>query len=247
MVLKVVVEKIEDVPESLREHYVPSDDGKFRLDGVEDTSGLKSALEKERQERKSSKEALARFKDIDPEKYFEMATALEKIETDRLAKKGDYEKMLGQVTDKHKTELEARDKESGRLRSALEKNLIDAEATRAIAGAKGAPELLLPHVRQHVKVVEEDGEFVARVVGKDGTPRIGGADGSLMTIEQLVAEMRNSDIYGRAFEGTGASGSGASNSGARGGQKTISRADFNKLDPAERASIARDGKTQIVD
>lgn len=244
MAVKTVIDNLEDVSEALREHYVATSDGKFRLDGVEDVSGLKSALEREKEERRQAKARLDRLKDIDPEEFLRLKKDVEERENEKLARKGEYEKMLSQTTAKHKTELEKREDSIKSLRSALEANLIDAEATRAIASAKGVPELLLPHVRSSVRVVEEDGKFLAKVVDKDGNPRIGDASGSPMTVNQLVAEMRSSEVFGRAFEGTGATGSGASNSnGGRAGQKTINRTAFDALGAQEKASYVREGGT----
>ena len=52
MGLKAILETLDEVPEALRAFYVERD-GKFVLDadGVEDVTGLKSALEKERGDR----------------------------------------------------------------------------------------------------------------------------------------------------------------------------------------------------
>ena len=44
--------------------------------------------------------------------------------------------------------------------------LVENEATAAVAEAKGIPDLLLPFIRDQVKVVEEDGEFKVFVVDK---------------------------------------------------------------------------------
>ena len=50
MPLQLIVDTLDAVPENLRSLYSESD-GKFRLavDGLEDTAGLKSALQKERE------------------------------------------------------------------------------------------------------------------------------------------------------------------------------------------------------
>ena len=62
MKLETTLETLDDLPEELRENYVEGEDGKYRLgvldgfvpkDKLEDTSGLKSALQKERENAKS--------------------------------------------------------------------------------------------------------------------------------------------------------------------------------------------------
>lgn len=62
MSLPAVTESLDAVPEAARAFYVESEDGSYRLDadGVEDVSGLKSALEKERAARKALKAELDR-------------------------------------------------------------------------------------------------------------------------------------------------------------------------------------------
>src|SRR3546814_19417901 len=55
MTLPAIADRLEDLPEAVRPHYVATADGRWRLDaeGVEDVTGLKSALEKERAARKA--------------------------------------------------------------------------------------------------------------------------------------------------------------------------------------------------
>jgi len=65
--LKPQVDKIEEVPETLREEYAPVEGGGFRLKvlgdfvpkaSIEDTKGLKSALQKERDNAAASARSL---------------------------------------------------------------------------------------------------------------------------------------------------------------------------------------------
>ncbi|WP_420403319.1 hypothetical protein [Nisaea sp.] len=60
MPLPAVTESLDAVPEAARAFYVETGEGGFRLDaeGIEDVSGLKSALEKERAARKELKAEL---------------------------------------------------------------------------------------------------------------------------------------------------------------------------------------------
>ena len=64
------------------------------------------------------------------------------------------------------------------------------------------------------------------LVDANGTPRIN-AKGEPLTIKDVVAEMRASDTFGRAFEGSGASGGGTppktQSGGMPGGTFTIRR------------------------
>lgn len=62
MPLPAESESLDAVPEAARAFYIETGDGRFRLDaeGVEDVSGLKSALEKERAARRDLKAELDR-------------------------------------------------------------------------------------------------------------------------------------------------------------------------------------------
>ncbi|WP_028467624.1 hypothetical protein [Nisaea denitrificans] len=63
MPLPAETDSLDAVPEAARAFYVETDDGRYRLDadGVEDVSGLKSALEKERAARRELKAELDRL------------------------------------------------------------------------------------------------------------------------------------------------------------------------------------------
>ena len=112
------------------------------------------------------------------------------------------------------------------MKGTLESYLVDAAATEAIAAAKGIPQLLLPHVKSAVKVIEEDGKYQVRVVGPDGSPRMN-AKGEFLGIKDYVSEMRESEVFSRAFEGTGTTGSGtpANRGQTRPGSFILSRED----------------------
>lgn len=239
MALNLVVDAIDQLDEPLRALYVEKD-GKFHLDvaGLEDTSGLKSALEAERNNARNATRQTAAWRALGktPEEIKELLEARAATEEEKATKAGEWDKLKTQMNDKHALDLKAKDDAAGKMRTSLERYLVDAAATTAIAAAKGVPELLLPHVQRQVKVLEEDGEFVARVVDAKGDLRVDGK-GEPMTISALIEEMKKNEIYGRAFEGSGASGGGMlPNGGGGGGAKTMTTADFNALDPKTRAA-----------
>ncbi len=146
MPLPAYVDDLDALPEAVRAHYVQTEDGRWRLDaeGVEDVSGLKSALEKERAERKALKAELAALTgseepaegdpEPDPEPIAEPAPDAEAPPVDRAP--------------------------------VLEARLLEAEARAAIQAAHGVPELLLPVVVSRLSV-GEDGSITA--TAEDGT------------------------------------------------------------------------------
>ena len=94
--LKSVVEDLAVVPEAYRERYTKRDDGKFYLDEIEidDGAELRSSLEREREERRKAKEALEKYKDIDPEKAREAQRKLDEIENKKLTDEGEFNRLL---------------------------------------------------------------------------------------------------------------------------------------------------------
>lgn len=182
---------------------------------------VNAALEANRDTILKEKKALERrLKDldgIDPEEHKALKTAAEEAEKKKAAAEGNWKALEQQLQERHTKELGKREDRIKGLSAALERELIDAAATRAIAAEKGAVDLLLPHVRTRMRVVEEDGSYVAIVVDEKGNQRIGEKDGTKMSAEELVREMKSGEKYARAFDGSGASGSGASRSEAGGG------------------------------
>lgn len=174
-------------------------------------------------EAKKFKEMARRYEGIDPDEYKTLKQQAEEAERKRAEAVGDWKARESQLLEKVQKDIDSRETRIKTLSAALERKLVDAEATSAIANAKGSAKVLLPHIKAHVKVVEEDGEFVVHVVDSKGNQRIGDSKGTPMTIAQLVEEMKQDPDFARNFEGTGSSGGGASKSTAGGGGvKTIS-------------------------
>jgi len=205
MTLPATVDRLEDLPEAVREHYVATEDGRFRLDadGVEDVAGLKSALDKERAARKALKAELA-TRD-------EAGTGDAEVED---APEPEPVPETATVADPRQAALEAR--------------LVDAEARAALQAARGVPELLLPVLRDRLGVAEDDaGGLAVRVLDEAGEPkRREGEDAAYLTVADLVEGLRADPVYGRAFDGSGKGGSGAPTAGrGEAGPLTISADD----------------------
>ncbi|MDR1648770.1 MAG: hypothetical protein LBR71_00790 [Synergistaceae bacterium] len=210
--LKCTKAEWEGLEEGLRKLYEEKD-GEYvmSVEGIEDTTGLKNALQKERADREKFAKQVKAWEALGktPEEISELLAKLDEDEAKRAEKAGEWEKVKAQLLDSHKKELEKKDGDIAKMRLALESHLVDAAATAAIAELKGVPQLLLPHVKTAVKVVEADGRYTVQVVDAAGTPRVN-AKGDLLSIKELVEEMRQSDVFGgRAFESTGTSGGGA--------------------------------------
>lgn len=231
--LKMTVDSLEAVDEPLRDFYEQDGDKfKLKVEGVEDTTGLKTALQKERREREAREKQAKAWERLgkSPEEIEELLNAQARIEEEKATKAGEWDKLKAQMNEKHQSEIKAREEKIAAMQATLERHLVDAAATAAIAAEKGVPDLLLPHVQRHVRVVEEDGEFAVKVVDAKGDPRVD-AKGEPLTIADLVKEMKASEIYGRAFEASGNTGSGkqpGSSSGGAGAAKPRSKMSFEE-------------------
>jgi len=173
MALKASVEKIEDIPAPLREHYKKIDlaEGKvsFQLDvekvgGLElaDTGGLLSSLEKER----SNGAKLQRYGTITPEearanseRIAKLTEELESLKKTKPGKLGDDER--AQITNelnKVHSEALAREKamSDARLREIVRIRREEAaERALAEAGFKSAAKILKPHLMDQIEVLED--------------------------------------------------------------------------------------------
>lgn len=227
------LDAVDEVPEGLRPIYIKSEDGKFRIESALakklDVTGLTTALDKERKANKTVKDQLEAWKKLNvgvtPE---EAATKLQEL-TERATNgdgKANWDKMKRDLEESHNKTLGLKDQEVHKMVGTVEKYLIDSEATKALADLKGSPALLLPHVRAQVKVVEQNGEYITRVVDKDGDPR-GDGRGGFMTIKDLVSEMKASAEYGRAFESSGSTGGGKPPSSSKSGQDALRNGELS--------------------
>lgn len=220
MALKAVLTSIDEAPEAIRGEYTERD-GKFILnveavDGyaLEDVTGLKTALGKERTRAERLEKDVVKFKDLDPERARSALLELEELkkidpasEADKIANT-KFEAAKSQLLEKHSGELVSRDDRIGFLSGTVDELVRKQRATAVIAGAKGSVDLLLPHVLANTRTVERDGKFTVDVIDASGNVRIGDAKGNPMTLENLIAEMRQSSVYAPAFEGDGQTGGG---------------------------------------
>lgn len=238
--LKAVVAKLEEVPEALRELYTEQD-GRFVLDaeGVEDVGGLKSALQKQKDEVRKAREALAKYGGADPERVAELLAAAEEAERKQLQVKGDWEKRETQLQEQFKKTLGQKDERIGKLERAIQRHAVQREAIAAITAAEGRATLLLPHVERQLKLVEEGDEFAVVVVDGKGSPRIKDSAGHPMTVTDLVMEMKASEEFAAAFKGSGASGGGAQGGGGAGGRPGVIRRDDVKAIAANADKIVK--------
>lgn len=250
--LRAKYAKKDEIPENFRDFYTEND-GSFVLDvdpvdgfSLEDVSGLKSALGAERTNVEKLRGDLKAFEGLDPKSA---RSALKKVkelgdldparEADRLASE-KFEAAKGQLVQQHESTLAERDAMIGVLSKNLDKFARSERARAAISAAGGNVKLLLPHVLDQLKLEEKDGVYDVRVVDANGNQRIADGKGTAMSIDGLLAEMRNATEFAGAFKTDKPSGSGIPNgSGGTGGTGTPGRYNMDASDAEKQAEINR--------
>ncbi len=110
--LKLTAEEWKGLEEGLKGLYEEKD-GTYVLsiDGLEDTSGLKSALEKERKARAEFEKAAKKYEGLgkSPEEITELVKAQEEAEKAKLEQKGEGRSSRPSSLKHHKKELTTRD------------------------------------------------------------------------------------------------------------------------------------------
>lgn len=223
--LPIEVESLEKVPGEFR-HLYEQLDGKYKvaephLPVANAVNGLNKSLRSAREDAKRNKPVdlspLADFGATPAEIRANVQTKLDQLQ-DTIAKTPDQKLALDNL---RADMVKAFDGEKKPLtqkvdayRTQLYTVLVDNQATTAVIENKGVPKLLLPFVKQHVKVVEENGEFNVCVVDAQGERRYSGVNGSPMTIKDLVAEMKTNPEYSRLFDSEAPVGGGGKQPGS---------------------------------
>lgn len=233
---QVEADKFESVvPEQFRGAYAQNEDGAYVISPtakglVEAVSGLNKSLKASRQEAKDY-----RSKAVDLGPLSEFGETVEDIKANIQTKidelqqslaKGDdaklnLDKVKADLQKAFDSQLGKKDEKLQGMQASLEKYLISSAASEALAKHKGVPDLLMPHVHSQTKVVRDaSGEYRAVVVDKEGDARISTTTGQEMTVSELVAEMKSSEVYGRAFESEAPRGGGTPPGGGGGRKPT---------------------------
>lgn len=228
------VDSIDAVPEEYRPGYAPAQDGKFALKpefkpfaatilgNVNALTKVRTDLTKSNKESADRRLVIKAFEDlltasgVTAEEGKPAHEALKshlddlqskvknggelKVNLENLRK--DFEKQTAAV----KTEADGK---VTKMTKTLEKHLIGDVSKSALTKYEGNATLLMPAIRDRVKVVADGDDYVVRVVEADGSVRIDTKTGQPMTIEALVGELKTNPDYAMAFKSTAAGGSGA--------------------------------------
>lgn len=230
MPLKALLDNLDGLTDEVKAFYKPIADGdfagKFVLDvegvdglALENVKGLTSALGAVKTENAELKASIEGFKGLDAKKVRDQLKELEKLkqinpenEADKLAEVKAQGK-IDELNKQHAKAIEKATKRNGDLITQIEDLLIVNEATTAIVAEKGNPRLLMPIVRDRLKVNEgEDGKFSIQVLNERGDQAYTVREGNAVpaSIRDLVITLKADPSLGQAFEASGSSGTGSS-------------------------------------
>lgn len=251
MALALVLKSLEGVAEALHPMYVEKD-GQYHLDvdGLEDTSGLKSALQKEREavkaERQKAKELEERFNGIDPERVREMMAKLDKDGEASLIAAGRLDEVVAKRIEKQRAEL-IKQVEAANQQTAAEKaraakfsqRVLDNNIRAAAAKAglhTGAVEDALFRARTMFSV-DDDGNAIQ--LDENGNPVLGKDGKTVFTPSEWLESMKDAAPH---WFPAGSAGGGATGNRDTGNGKTIKRSAFDSMPIEERAAILKTHK-----
>lgn len=228
MSLKYEVDTVEGLDAGIAGLYDKTESGKYRLkvDGIEDTAGLKKKLDELLGEKKA---ASAKAKEA------EEAAARAAEEAAR--KTGDVSALEKSWQEKYAKGIGEKDSELSNLRGSLNKLLIDNVAVSLAneLAVQGSAALLIPHIKSRLEVDTSSGEPKTIVLGTDGKR-------SALTVDELKAEFAANQAFAPVLAGSKATGGGASGTGAGGGAaKTVTRAQLSAMSAAQQAEHFRAG------
>ena len=217
MPLKFKIKTLDEVEEKFRDLYKKTDTG-FVLDAdgepSDEVAGLKTALAKEKQDALELKQKLEGLSKNELAELKRLKKQVEDAERAQLEKDGNWEAVKTQMLKKHQEEMDALTARMGSVQSQLERVLVDQAAMEAIVAQKGNPKLLLPIVKGSLKLVEENGQQVVRVVNAQGQPIVANAKGDPLTIAGYVETLKAEPDYQAAFASTGQTGGGSQGGGS---------------------------------
>ena len=234
--LDLTVDSLDAVPEPLRALYAEQD-GKFRLKvkGVEDTGGLKSALEKERQAKRDLEKKVKRWEALgkSDEEIADLIRKHDEGESERLKAAGDFEAAIKRERDRWTKERETLEARLNAAEASERKAIISTQLLASL-GRAGATdeglELLPDRLAGRIKLEIQDGERVVRIMGPDGVTPMARADGSDASFDDLVAEVTAK--YPSLFKGEGRTGGGMRPNNGAGGSGGKKRSEMTERERA---------------
>jgi hypothetical protein len=250
MALALSVAKLDDVAEAVRGLYVEKD-GKFQLDvdGIEDTSGLKSALQAERKAVKDAKDAAKaleeKFAGLDPAKVREMMAKLDQDGEAALIAAGKIDEVIAKRSEKLRAELQRQvDEAQGAVKAANERTtkysqrVLDDRIKDAVIGKVHVSAIKNGDVMRAAReIFSLDDEGNAIQLGADGKPVLGKDGKTPFSPAEWIESMAEQAPHW--FPAGGSGGGSGGSGGGQGGGKTMKRSAFDALPARDKAAAAK--------
>lgn len=242
--LKASVESLDGIPEAYHELYEQTDDG-YVFVGVDDADFLQRLAEFRnnntdlKKARDELQEQLAKFKDIDPEKYKELKELQDRLDQDEEAKKiaeGKIDEVVNARTEKLRADLqgkiEALEKALTEEKTKNETITVELGKTRISSFVNerleelkfkpraGAMSDILGRVHNKFSLSPENSKDVIPV-GVDGKRNFG-KDGKDLSMDEFLTDLTEHASF--LFE-PGAGGGAGGGDGETGGKPTVDRKD----------------------
>lgn len=193
--------------------------------------------------------------DFDPDALKDFMENRNKLEEERraleekaLEEKGQWDALKLKLNETHAEQIERliREKEEAinPLKKALDKELIENAAIKAIEAEKGNSFFLLPHMKDSMKTVQnERGEFEVQILDKDGNPRLADDATTPFGVKDFVAELKANERFAPAFPemNTGSGNGPNTNTGGGAGGANPWKADTKNV--TEQARLNKENPT----
>lgn len=181
-----------------------------------EVEALRKAVAERNKENEKRRKQIKQWEElgIDPDNVKEMLTEKERKEQAKLEEKGEWEKIKLKMVEERDRLLSEKDQEVQAMRQALETTLWDKGIeTELLSNGADAPELVKDKVKAMTKLIEENGVFEVAVLDEHGEIRYT-KDGDRMKLKDVIPELKEHPIYGRAFAAPNIGGMGTKMQGA---------------------------------
>jgi hypothetical protein len=242
--LRIVADKLDEIPEGLRENAKQVEGQGFVVQslkegwGIEDFSGLRKMLTDERQGRKAAERSLAAFDGLLPDEASAARDALDQFKAGKLRGAKELDEWKTSYEAKVKDERSKLESKLAKRTEALRERMLRGELAPVIAAKGGAEAMdaILTLAQQHVRFEETaDGDIKTSLVGKDGKPMLTSktSSGEEAGFDELIEQMRAAPATRGLFRTSATGGSGGSSQTGGPGRAANSDVAFSAMTPEE--------------
>ena len=222
--------------------WLGSDNSEMIVEG--DTLSKRNYEAKANRERaEKAEKALEKFKDfdgLDAAKAREALDTLSKLDQKKLVDAGEIDRVREEIGKGYQVQVSERDGKLTELQQRLDRMMLDnafAQSDFVRERIAVPPEMFRSHFGQNFKVEE------GKIIAYDSTgnkifsdKRMGELASVDEAFEKLVGNYAHKDSILKAQNQSGSGNTGGG--GSRGGVRSMTRADFEKLSPVQRAETA---------